>query len=230
MYCVKCGVKLADTEKICPLCATRAYHPDLHREDVPPTYPMHKYPPIRKRSKAFNGAILFLFLLPILLCVVIDWQSGNGLTWSGYVAGALVLGYIVFALPLWFVKVNPIIFVPCDFAAVAAFVLYVALATGGTWYLGFALPIIGTYALISSAVATLLYCLKRGRLYIWGGAFMAFGASMLLIEFLMTLTFAFPYIGWSLYPLLVFCMLGGLLIYLAINRSAREVMERKFFF
>ena len=29
MYCVNCGVKLAPTESVCPLCGTRVYHPDL---------------------------------------------------------------------------------------------------------------------------------------------------------------------------------------------------------
>ena len=36
MYCVKCGVRLADTEKVCPLCATRVYHPDLEQPKTPP--------------------------------------------------------------------------------------------------------------------------------------------------------------------------------------------------
>ena len=29
MYCIKCGVKLADTEKKCPLCGTVVYHPEF---------------------------------------------------------------------------------------------------------------------------------------------------------------------------------------------------------
>ena len=32
MYCANCGVKLADSEKVCPLCKTVAYHPDIKRE------------------------------------------------------------------------------------------------------------------------------------------------------------------------------------------------------
>ena len=26
MYCIKCGVELADSEKVCPLCGTRVFH------------------------------------------------------------------------------------------------------------------------------------------------------------------------------------------------------------
>ena len=29
MYCIKCGVELADSERVCPLCGTRVFHPDL---------------------------------------------------------------------------------------------------------------------------------------------------------------------------------------------------------
>ena len=27
MYCVKCGVELADSQRVCPLCGTRVFHP-----------------------------------------------------------------------------------------------------------------------------------------------------------------------------------------------------------
>ena len=58
----------------------------------------------------------------------------------------------------------------------------------------------------------------------------AFGASILLMEYLLSVTFRTAFVGWSVYPLIVFVLLGGLLIFLAINSSARERMERKFFF
>ena len=59
---------------------------------------------------------------------------------------------------------------------------------------------------------------------------MALGAFMLLMEFLMTVTFDLQFIGWSIYPLVVLMLFGGLLIYLGISASAREMIERKMFF
>ena len=59
---------------------------------------------------------------------------------------------------------------------------------------------------------------------------MALGAFMLLIEFLIGITFGLRFIGWSIYPLIVLILFGGLLIYFAINSAAREMMERKLFF
>ena len=62
------------------------------------------------------------------------------------------------------------------------------------------------------------------------GALMALGAFMLLIEYLMEITFDLSVVGWAIYPLVVLVSFGGLLLYLAINSSAREMMERKLFF
>lgn len=230
MYCIKCGVKLADTETKCPLCHTVVCHPDFKQTAERPLYPSHTMPPSSARSQALNGAIIILFCIPLLVCFFADLSLDGKLEWFGYVAGALLVAYVAFALPLWFRKPNPVIFVPCSFVAVALYLLYINLATGGSWFLGFALPVVGGIGLITCTVVTLMYYLRRGRLYILGGAFMALGGFMLLVEFLVKMTFDLPFIGWSLYPLCVLLLFGSLLIYLAINSAAREMMERKLFF
>ena len=230
MYCIKCGVKLNDTEKKCPLCNTSVYHPEITQPKVPPLYPKSAMPKIASGSKVLCGAIIIIFLIPLILSFFSDIQGDAELDWFGYVAGGLVLGYIVFALPLWFRKPNPVIFLPCDIVAAGLYLLFVDLATGGRWFLSFAFPLLGGYGLISCAVVTLIYYLKRGKLYVIGGASMATGGMILLTEYLLTVTFGIRFIGWSLYPLGVLFLFGGLLIYLAINADAREMMERKLFF
>ncbi len=230
MYCIKCGVKLADTEKKCPLCNTVVCHPEFNQTVKQPLYPSNKMPKNGSGSKALNGAVIILFLIPLLVCFFADISLGGKLEWFGYVAGALVVAYVTFALPLWFTKPNPVIFVPCSFASIGIYALYINLATAGNWFLPFALPVIVGVSIITCTVVTLFYYLRRGRLYILGGAFMALGAFMLLIEFLLGLTFGLRFIGWSIYPLVVLLLFGGLLIYFAINNVAREIMERKLFF
>ena len=116
------------------------------------------------------------------------------------------------------------------FAAAGAYVWYIAWMTAGGWFWTFALPVIGGICLIVTAVITLQKYVKKGILYIYGGALMAFGVLMLGMEHLLVVTFdAISFIGWSLYPLAVFFVLGGLLIFLAICRPARDMMERKTF-
>ena len=230
MYCINCGVKLADTEKVCPLCNTTVYHPDLARENVRPLYPENRRPKLKAGSGALCGAILILLFIPLVITFLADYHFDKTLGWFGFVAGALLVAYVTFALPLWFRRPNPVIFVPCSFATAIAYLLYVNVATNGGWFLSFAFPVAGGFCLIVSTVVTLCRYIRRGRLYIVGGAVVALGAFMLLIEFLMTVTFPLSFIGWSIYPLVGLVLIGGALIYLGIDRSARAVMERKLFF
>lgn len=229
MYCVKCGVELENTEKQCPLCKTVAYHPDILVPDAEPLYPNNK---AAKKKNSFiwvQGILTAAFILPIVIVILCDMQFNPGITWSGYVVGALMLAYVAFVLPTWFRKPNPVIFVPCTFAAIIVYLLYINLVTGGNWFLSFALPVGGCIALIVTAVVALMKYVPRGVLYIFGGAFIALGGHALFIEFLLDLTFDIAFIGWSLYPLVALVIIGGLLIFLGICRPARESMERRFF-
>ncbi len=230
MYCINCGVKLADSEKKCPLCNTVVYHPDIKRVEGQELYPLNKMPKSNSGTKALNGAIIILFFIPILVCFFADLTHDNKFNWFYYVAGALAVSYVIFALPLWFKKPSPAIFVPCDFAVIALYLLNINLATKGSWFLSFAFPVVGGLGIIISTVIILMYYLHKGKLYILGGAFMALGAFMPLVEFLIKITFNLRFTGWSIYPLVVMILFGGLLIYFAINDEAREMIERKLFF
>ena len=230
MYCVKCGVKLSDTEKQCPLCGTAVFHPDIARNPGEEMYPSGKKPAVP--ATPIWPLIIFsaAFLLPILIVLMCDIQLNGELNWAGYVVGALVTSYVIVVLPRWFRDPNPVIFVPCGFAAVALYVFYINYAVDGNWFLTLALPIIGGICAIVTAVVTLIRYIKRGKLYIFGGAFIAAGGLALLCEYLINYTFEISrFIGWSLYPLTTFALLGGILIFLAICRPARESMERIFF-
>ncbi len=229
MYCIHCGVKLSDTEKVCPLCQTRVFHPDLERLSAKPLYP-EGTPKERTDTKAIQILLTILWLLPAILVYLVDWQIHESVTWSGYVIGALGLSYVSIILPLWFRKPNPVIFTPCGFGALAVYLLYINLKLNGSWFLSFAFPVTGGICLIVTAVVTLMRYVPKGRFFIFGGATIALGGFMLLVEFLLNLTFRIPkFVGWSLYPLVVLALLGGILIYLGISPQARETLERKFF-
>ncbi|MBQ7039313.1 MAG: zinc ribbon domain-containing protein [Clostridia bacterium] len=230
MYCINCGAKLEKSEDICPLCGTRVNHPDIVIEREKQLYPKNRMPDVKRRSKAFNGAVIIIFLIPLVVSFLADFHFDKEINWFGYVSGALVMGYTAFALPLWFEKPNPVIFTPCVFAEAICYLLYINCITDGNWFLSFAFPVAGGFGLIATAVVTLLYYLKKGKLYIWGGAFCITGGFIMLMEFFISITFDIKFYGWSLYPLSVLVLLGGLMFYLAINKSAREIMERKLFF
>lgn len=231
MYCANCGVQLADSEQRCPLCQTRAFHPDLTRENGEPLFPETIYTLNPIGTKLPQIIVTAVWLLPVLVVLLCDWQFNQAVTWSGYVVGALLLSYVSLVLPFWFKQPNPVIFVPCDFAAIAVYLLYIDLMTAGGWFLSFGLPVVAGLSLIVTAVITLLRYVKRGRLYTVGGAVLTLAGFIPVVEMLVCRTFeSVEFIGWSLYPLVVLGLLGGLLIFLAISRPARETMERKFFF
>lgn len=231
MYCIKCGVELADSEKVCPLCGTRVFHPDLPCGQAESPYPPDVSPRVEDVSRA---GVLFvltvLFLLPAVISVLCDWRLSGGIVWSGYVVGGLVLLYTTVVLPLWFKRPNPVIFVPVDFAAIILYLLYIDLATGGHWFLTFAFPVAGSIGVLITTVVALLRYVRRGYLYIFGGALIAAGGLAMLLEFLLNLTFGVHQtFFWSFYPLAAGVLLGVMLIIIAVCPPLRRSLHRKFF-
>jgi hypothetical protein len=232
MYCVKCGVELADTENKCPLCGTPVYHPDIKREKADPTYPAF----VKEREKMRPRGVLFILtilcIMPIAICLFCDLYYGNGLTWSGYAAGGIILLYTMFILPQWFYRPNPVIFCPISFSVLGLYLLYINFQLGDSWFLTFALPITVYIAMLVCTVVTLLRYTKRGRLYIAGASFIAVGLLCVVIEFFMNLTFLDRMlfdIFWSIIPFIACFLAGMMLIVIAIAKPLRESLKKRFF-
>ena len=231
MYCVKCGVELADSQRVCPLCGTRVFHPDIPRTPADPPYP----PDERVRPEEVNRSgvcfiLTALALLPAVICVLCDWRINGGILWSGYASGGILLLYVLTVLPLWFKRPNPVIFVPVDFAAIGLYLLYINFATGGHWFLTFAFPVTGAIGLLVSGTVALLHYLRRGQLFVIGGALILGGGVTVLIEYLLNLTF---HVGrvffWSVYPLSAGVVLGVTLLVVGFCKPLRRSLHRKFF-
>ena len=155
MYCINCGVKLADSEKRCPLCGTVPYHPDIVRQEGQALYPQDRYPQVRVGNKTVLGAVTILMLIPIFITLICDLGIHGRVTWSGFAVGGILLCYIGAVLPQWFRNPNPAIFVPCAFLAVGLYVLYIDLALRGGWFLSFAFPVVGFLGILVNAVVVL---------------------------------------------------------------------------
>lgn len=231
MYCVKCGVELADSQRVCPLCGTRVFHPDIPRTPADPPYP----PDERVHPEEVNRSgvcfiLTALALLPAVICVLCDWRINGGILWSGYASGGILLLYVLTVLPLWFKRPNPVIFVPVDFAAIILYLLYIDLCHRRTLVPDLRLPRGrihrgahhhrgGAAALRPPGVSLHL----RRRLIAAGGLAM-------LLEFLLNLTSAStrpssgPSIRWP-----PGVLLGVMLIIIAVCPPLRRSLHRKFF-
>ena len=226
MYCVKCGVELADSEQKCPLCHMPVYYPD-HEVSTDLPYPKFEKPEaVNPRGIYF--IISFVLIIAAVISFVCDINLVKGITWSGYVIGGIMLFYIIFILPVWFKKYNPAIFIPSNFVAIGLYLAYINFATNGRWFLTFALPITGIVTLIICSITILSYYLKRGYLYIYGGAFILAGLFCPVLETLALVTFGGKPLLWSIYPLIALFLIGIMLIVIAIVKPFRESLCRIF--
>ena len=230
MYCIKCGVELSDSERACPLCGTVPYHPEIPAPAGDSPYPSRL--PVRRSINRHAPLYLITFFAVMLIVqlTVFDLRSGGGLTWSFYATGGLAFLYIAAVLPLWFRRPNPVIFTPCSFLALALYLCGMNLLTGGDWFLSFAFPVVSMLGLLATAVVTLLKYVHRGYAYIFGGAVLALGAFVVLLEFFIHITFALKtFYFWSLYPCIGCVLVGLFLILVGICRPLREALAKKFF-
>ena len=230
MYCIKCGVELADSEKVCPLCGTRVFHPDLPCGSGEPPYPPAEHPNEEVSRVGALFVVTVCMLLPAVISVLVDWRVNGGIVWSGFVLGGLALLYVLAVLPLWFRRPDPVVFVPVDFAAIGVYLLYIDLATGGGWFLSFALPVTGAAMLLVTAEVALLRYVPSGALYTLGGGLILAGGFNVLVEFLLNLTFHLhDTFLWSFYPLAVCVVLGAMLLVIAACKPLRRSLHKKFF-
>ena len=82
MYCVKCGVELADSEKKCPLCGTVVYHPDIKQGAAKTPYPPYEYTGNRVNPKGILLVMSIFFCMIALMAFVIDFKLNGKLVWS----------------------------------------------------------------------------------------------------------------------------------------------------
>ena len=230
MYCIKCGAELSEGQKICPICETRVYHPEIPVVEDKDTYPKKEFvsEEFNPRGVLFVITILSAIAMAIPLLFELTWHIRIG--WSGYVAGGILLAYIIFVLPFWFKRPSPAVFVPCDFAAITLYLGLVNFLVDGRWFLGFALPVTMSLGLIVTAVSTLLYYVRRGRLYIFGGGVIALGVWTVLIEILIYFCFGVRSpVVWSSCSGASLFMFGMMLIIIAIVKPLKESLRRIFF-
>lgn len=228
MYCVKCGVKLQDGLKQCPLCQTMVYYPS-NDTLISNNYPDHL--PTYNSESNMPTAIAFSFIcaVAILVLAIICFNLYGEFAWLGYPVWGIVLFYIIFILPCWFRNPHPVIFSSIDFFAIALYLFYINFKVNGHWFFSFALPLVVIVAIAFITIMALSRFLKKAGFYIIGGTLIYFGFASVLIEFFQSLTFHTHMFVWSLYSLTVLFGFGIFLIIAAINRPLKNYLEKRFF-
>ncbi len=163
-YCVNCGVKLAESEKLCPLCEIPVHNPHASggEEEYAPYPPRVETQRINRSFIAVLG--LLILLVPIVVTFVCDLLSDFHIEWSLYVIGAALVIYVFVFVPMFFKKNLIYLFIAMDMIAVCLYLALIFYLTAGMrWYLITALPIaFATGTLVDCA--TLIFRIKRLRI------------------------------------------------------------------
>ena len=226
-YCVNCGVELDKGAERCPLCGTPAWKPD---PDAPRYFPS-KPAEVPRASRRAAAALLTAMLASVSLCCgLLNLILPTEHPWALYVAGAAVMLWIWFALPM-LVRGIPIFFrLTADVAAIGIYVWIISVALhGGRWFRGLVLPMLGWACIVVFLLSFLLRDGRRSRLSSLAMCIGAVGLLALGVEYCMDRYFLQAWQpSWSL-VVAVICI--GLIIPLRIVRrvpSLREEARRRF--
>lgn len=228
MYCMNCGVKLADSETHCPLCGLRAYHPDLPRTPGQPLYPRDWSAPKAEKS-GWRILLSISFGIALTACLMVDLLISGKISWSGFAIGGILTGYLVLVLPMWFRRPNWVVLLGVDFLSIGLLLLYIDLAVSGGWFLSFALPVTALYGALVTGTAALVKYVRKGWFFLFGGASIAFGCSAMLLEFFLSITFHTKMFLWSLYPMAALCANGLFWILAGILRPLGNAIRKRIF-
>jgi len=137
-YCVKCGVELERNLTACPLCNTPVYYREEADEEYRP-YP-DRSQRIRPRhvnlvpSKAFVYLMTFIIVIPMFVCLMIDFKSNRTVTWSFYPVASLLLLWILMAYPALMKRYSFIKVITIDIYSVVLFLISLDIYSGGNLY------------------------------------------------------------------------------------------------
>ena len=231
MYCVYCGVKLQDGAKECPLCRT-----PVAIVPAPGTEEKSLYSDRLPEKEKRHGIALIVWLLTTVIiavgmgCLIFCLRTRGEAAWSGYVliGGALI--WVTLLFPLLFPRYRPMIFLPIDFACLAAYLLYICAKNGENWFLSFAFPVTAIAGILTLIGVAIFRYLRQGRLRLLGLYLVLIGSSFMLIEFFQHITFHTPMWVWSLYCVCGFGALGLFLFIATLFPPLHQHLRKTFFF
>ena len=139
-YCVKCGVKLKNSERVCPLCNTKVINPNIKENKYEDLYPNKVEEFNSINFKFLSKLIIIVLFILSLVTVICNILIVHKITWSIYVivSTLYVSSHLSFLL-------RKSIFIPLTIEFISLeFLLFVIayLNNGMHWYLYLVFPFI----------------------------------------------------------------------------------------
>ncbi len=184
-YCVNCGVELSNTARRCPLCDTEVVLPaGLRSPAANGSLPQQRDVAVSAFDKRlWIQVVSIVMVIPALISVVLDAISGDGLTWSLYVAASLGAVWVWCVSPFLYRRNIVPLWIALDTAALLG-LLYVVngLPPSGGWFVPLALPISLGLGLLTLLVVGLARNRILRELHIVAATLMSISAFCMLVE------------------------------------------------
>lgn len=141
MFCKFCGAPLDDGAAQCPNCLKMVEEETSKKSNGIKTEKLFKAP--TKGGKSFAAVASALTLIPAIFILTLDYVWNYSVDWkaTGYIVGALLVGWVCMVLPAVRVTPAPVTAGIC-FLAITFYVLFVVRQVTGdfAWFTVFALP------------------------------------------------------------------------------------------
>lgn len=233
-YCVNCGVRLADSEKVCPLCDTEVHNPKKPWTDPPKRPYSNRVDTIVERvDRNFGVLLASLFLLiPVIVTVLSDLMTSASISWSAYVVGACAIAFIVILLPMLFKRPRPYLSVALDTFAVLLYLMLIDYFTGGSsWFLTLALPITLFTAALSALVIFVLRLKEYPNLYKASAVLSSAGVLCVALDLILKAHHSLPMLPfWSLFALAPCIVLSVMMIFVERHKTLKDKIRRRLFY
>lgn len=217
-YCVNCGVKLAKTEKKCPLCNTIVLNPKKSNEVYKPAY-SNKVENFKKINYKYISKLITIILMILgIISVICNYIISGQITWSIYVICSII--YLVCQMTF---MTNKKLFLSMviELISTELFLLVIAyLNNGMQWYLYLVLPFIFAIWLFIVLCIFLIKRKTKSLLRRISACFIFGSVELLIIEIFIDLySRSTISLTWSVYAMLPLTIVGTLIFILSFNKK-----------
>ena len=227
-YCVNCGVKLKESEKVCPLCNTKVINSNNLKTEFIPAYSQN----IEKTKKVNKKYLCFLITIILMgvtiITVLCNLIFTGNITWSIYVVASILFLNSKLSFVLFKNKFFPLFI---DLLTTETLIYVIAYLNNGLhWFYYLVCPfifIIWIYIILCTFV---LRKKKYNLLRRFSVAFSFISVILLIIESCIDM---YKYekitINWSIYAILPIIIIGTILFLISYNRKLIEEIKQRIF-
>lgn len=227
-YCVNCGVKLANSEKKCPLCNTVVINPNIKGKIYEPVY-SNEIERIKSVNFKFIAKICYIVLFVLaLITLICDLVITHSISWSIYVIFSIIcFGSILSYL---YIK-NTYISHTLGFVGIELLLFVIAYLNNGMhWFMYLVLPFI---FILWIYIMLCTYLIKKIKRSLIRSIVLCLVVSSIAIIGIETCIDLFKceiiHLTWSLYTILPILIISLLLYIISFNKKLLDEIKQRVF-